>query len=861
MTKRLLALLLAVMVVASCLTIGAAAVTTNEVVTKLDNIMTQSEYEPGYTGGRWGQNDCWVFVNAVSQQLFNEGAPTGTSGYLLTNIANHPNWSLVGTRTASNDSVLELLKQAIPGDILQFKSTAATWQHTSMVYNVTESTISIYEFRNPESGVTLRTFNFNTLTNNPNLFSSSGVGSFTSSSYGLSIYRHNSVDSGTPVDPPTKPDAPDASVVRINYKTEQILFDGRYEVSDSTSFSSTITSGEKATPGSVLYVRVRANEDENRLASDSTQFTLPSRPIINDVTFDYANEVYNSTSSMEYSFDSSAWTVCTGTLPLSAVSGRDIVYFRIAATDSSYASKFVSATVPTRGVAPTGLGKTDETVDQRDDGTITGVTSAMEYRVSGGSWADCPDGTITGLADGTYEIRYKATSGALASESASVVIAQGVPQTFTLEIAAPEFDDVIYNYTQPDSKPLVITSSGNTDSTITGVTADSESFIIGTGSKTVPYGQSISDWTIQPVAGLAAGTYTATVTVTYNGGATASDTVSFAVEKAPQAAPGAPEIAKRGYTSIELKALPANENGAVAQYRIDGGEWQFSPVFEKLSPGRSYTFEQRYAPVGSYLASPASAAVKFQTLFNIPDTYPITIEDTANGEVDTSLSNASRGSVITVTVDPDEGYSLGSLTVTGPDGRLDVTRVNATTYRFTMPEGEVTVRATFTRGGLPFTDVAVNAWYYDAVSYAYTNGLMDGVSATAFNPDGNMTRAMVWAILARLDGETVTGSDWVSEARAWAMAEEVSDGTEPNAFVTREQLVTMLWRYAGEPAVSGGLSSWRDAASVSDWASDAMVWALDEGIITGVTAVTLDPQGTATRAQCAAILMRYAENV
>ena len=162
---------------------------------------------------------------------------------------------------------------------------------------------------------------------------------------------------------------------------------------------------------------------------------------------------------------------------------------------------------------------------------------------------------------------------------------------------------------------------------------------------------------------------------------------------------------------------------------------------------------------------------------------------------------------------------------------------------------------------LPFTDVAVNAWYYDAVSYAYTNGLMDGVSATAFNPDGNMTRAMVWAILARLDGETVTGSDWVSEARAWAMAEEVSDGTEPNAFVTREQLVTMLWRYAGEPAVSGGLSSWSDAASVSDWAQDAMVWALDEGIITGVTAVTLDPQGTATRAQCAAILMRYAENV
>lgn len=733
-----------------------------------------------------------------------------------------------------------------------------------MVYERTDSSITIYEYRNETKGVSLRQFTLNTSTSEGDLFGLAGFGNISASnSYGISVYRHNSVDGAS--NPPTKPDAPSANVVTINYAAETISYDSSlYEVS-ATNFGSVIANGGSISGvidgvATNIYVRVKAQG--NTPPSDATAVRIPGRSssMYMDMV-DYVNEVFNTDTGNQYSLNGTTWIDCTGKTPISVAEGYESIYIRDAATSSSFASNAATITVPTRGAAPTGLGKTDETVDQRDDGTITGVTSAMEYRVSGGSWADCPDGTITGLADGTYEVRYKATSGALASESASVVIAQGVPQTFTLEIAAPEFDDVIYNYAQPDSKPLVITSSGNTDSTITGVTADSESFIIGTGSKTVPYGQSISDWTIQPVAGLAAGTYTATVTVTYNGGATASDTVSFVVEKAPQAAPGEPEIAKRGYTSIELKALPANENGAVAQYRIDGGEWQFSPVFEKLSPGRSYTFEQRYAPVGSYLASPASAAVKFQTLFNIPDTYPITIEDTANGEVDTSLSNASRGSVITVTVDPDEGYSLGSLTVTGPDGRLDVTRVNATTYRFTMPEGEVTVRATFTRGGLPFTDVAVNAWYYDAVSYAYTNGLMDGVSATAFNPDGNMTRAMVWAILARLDGETVTGSDWVSEARAWAMAEEVSDGTEPNAFVTREQLVTMLWRYAGEPAVSGGLSSWRDAASVSDWASDAMVWALDEGIITGVTAVTLDPQGTATRAQCAAILMRYAENV
>ena len=246
---------------------------------------------------------------------------------------------------------------------------------------------------------------------------------------------------------------------------------------------------------------------------------------------------------------------------------------------------------------------------------------------------------------------------------------------------------------------------------------------------------------------------------------------------------------------------------------------------------------------------------------DIPDTYPIEIADAANGEVSTSLTNASRGSVITVTVDPDEGYELGSLTVTGPDGRVDVKRVNATTYTFVMPNGEVTVRAAFVVEGLPFTDVSANQWFYEAVSYVYTNGMMEGDSATTFNPDGGMTRAMFWAVLARIDGETVTGSNWVELARAWAMESGTSDGTDPNGLVTREMMVTMLYRFAGSPAVTGSLSGYTDAASVSDWAEDAMVWAIDEGVISGVTAATLAPQGTATRAQCATILMRYAESV
>ena len=433
-----------------------------------------------------------------------------------------------------------------------------------------------------------------------------------------------------------------------------------------------------------------------------------------------------------------------------------------------------------------------------------------------------------------------------------------MPQTFTLSLSAPEFEAVTYNYAQPAAKPLTITSSGNTDSAISSVTSSSAAFVIGKGSETVPYGTSISDWTIQPAAGLEAGTYTATVTVAYNNGATATDTVSIVVNKAPQAAPGKPELAKRDYTSIELKPLAPNANGAAAQYRIDGGEWQTSPVFEDLKAGTDYTFEQRYAAVGSYLASPASVSVKFSTeSYNIKPTHEIKLEVSGSGEADTNLSNASELSNIIISAEPDEGYTVGSVKVTGPDGAVEVKRVSATEYRFIMPDGEVEVEVSFVREALPFADVARGSWYYDAVEYVYANGLMEGTSAAAFEPDANMTRAMVWAVLARIDGETISGAGWASDARAWAMESGVSDGTDPNGLITREQLVTMLYRFAGEPEHGGSLSAYADAKSVSSWAAGAMAWAVEEGVISGVTSTTLEPQSTATRAQCAAVLMRF----
>ena len=159
-----------------------------------------------------------------------------------------------------------------------------------------------------------------------------------------------------------------------------------------------------------------------------------------------------------------------------------------------------------------------------------------------------------------------------------------------------------------------------------------------------------------------------------------------------------------------------------------------------------------------------------------------------------------------------------------------------------------------------FIDVRPGDWYYDAVAYVSENGIMTGVAEGVFNPDGTVTRAMVWTVLARMDGvNTEGGSTWYAKAQTWAIDTGVSDGTDPNGAITREQLAAMLYRFEGSPAVTGNLSAYPDAASVSDWAEDAMVWATETGLINGINGY-LKPQDGATRAQLATMLMRMLES-
>ena len=166
------------------------------------------------------------------------------------------------------------------------------------------------------------------------------------------------------------------------------------------------------------------------------------------------------------------------------------------------------------------------------------------------------------------------------------------------------------------------------------------------------------------------------------------------------------------------------------------------------------------------------------------------------------------------------------------------------------------------KDNLPFTDVTSGSWYYDGVKYVCDNGLMNGTSANEFNPNANTTRSMIVTILARMEGvNTSGGATWYARGREWAMGAGISDGTNMTGKITREQLAAMLYRYAKlkgyDVSASADISGYTDASGVSGWATDAMRWAVSAGLINGRTATTLAPQGNATRAEVASILMRF----
>lgn len=264
-----------------------------------------------------------------------------------------------------------------------------------------------------------------------------------------------------------------------------------------------------------------------------------------------------------------------------------------------------------------------------------------------------------------------------------------------------------------------------------------------------------------------------------------------------------------------------------------------------------------------------------------PESPTLEIAETTHGAVVVSTAHPDYGEVVTIVPQPELGYMVEAVVVTDADGEaFAVTALEDGTYQFIQPRGMVTISVTFAKKPvelLPFVDVAAEDWYGDAVATVYARGLMTGTAEDTFAPELAATRGMVVSILHRLAGsptvnaevfEDVAVDDWYGQAVAWAASEGIASGTSaetfsPNAAVTREQLAALLCNFAAQQGVDttarSDLSNFDDAATVSDWAQEVVSWAHAEGLLAGTSATTLAPQGEATRAQLAAMLVRFSD--
>ena len=366
------------------------------------------------------------------------------------------------------------------------------------------------------------------------------------------------------------------------------------------------------------------------------------------------------------------------------------------------------------------------------------------------------------------------------------------------------------------------------------------------------------------------GTATATVKV----GDTVIGTATFNIVKAtPSITISATPDTLTGGGSVELTVSGVPTKGKLAvtcDNDITVNEKDGKYTAQLPNATKDYTFTAKYTGTDNYndveKSCKVSVTYKGSSHHSSSTSNTVSASTASNGKVSLDKSTAKKGDTVTVTVTPDAGYQLDKLTITDAKGKtVDVTKKSDGKYTFTMPDSKVTITPTFSKiedtkpSKNGFDDVASSDWFADAVKYVADKGLMNGTDDNQFSPNDTTTRGMLMTVLARYAGEDTTGgATWYEKGMNWAKAKGVSDGTNPNADITREQLVTMMYRYAGSPKADGKLDSFSDAASVSTYAADAMQWAVANGIVNGSNG-KLNPQNNATRAEVAAILMRFCE--
>lgn len=572
-------------------------------------------------------------------------------------------------------------------------------------------------------------------------------------------------------------------------------------------------------------------------------------------------------------------------------------------TDYASAFETVALTVSSDTTAPT-LTPGSATRDSETAATVKFTSDeAGEYYyavVESGDTAPTIDTIVAGTSCDTTEqtISLTSLSGAgakdiyIVAKDAAGNVSQQLKITIPAYIApsygisaspaALDFGSKTVGYTEaPAAQTVTLTNTGNQNVTVTLPASANYTITAGEGfaggaATLAPNGTAA--FTVQPNTGLTAGTYDETLTVSGGNNVSASVELSFTV--------------------LETYTLTVDLNGGSGS--TIGGEYTAGEVVNIDAGSRSnYRFTGWTSSNGGSFADASSAS----TTFTMPaadttitaawsyigggggssyDYYTITASAGTGGSISPSGSVSVREDTDkTFTITPDSGYHISDVLVDGKS-------VGAvTSYTFEDVQKKHTIEAVFAKDNPdtgvdnPFTDVHPDDWFFEAVMFVYQNNLMNGTSATTFSPNDATTRAQIATIFYRMAGSPAVentnpftdvpygpGTDWYYDAVLWVQQNGIMQGYGDNLFgpgdpVTREQLAVIFYNYAKfkgyDTTASGDLSGFTDTGDLSPWAQEAMKWAVGSGVMSGKGNGILDPKGTATRAEIAAMLQNFIE--
>ena len=576
---------------------------------------------------------------------------------------------------------------------------------------------------------------------------------------------------------------------------------------DTTENGYTVDNGweaDKVVEGSALSdMTVKANDREQTLTPKfwpgTMQYTLSVDNTVESVTLSPTARYENSSITVN-----GAEVTSGESKNISLREGTNTITVTVADKNNAVDTRTYTLTI-TKAAAATYTVSFDE---NGGSGTMADVTEVIgSYTLPACAFTEPEGKQFAGWAVGSPEGKQYAagTNYTISANTTFYAIWEDVPTyTISAEPAALNFGSGESGSSAPAAQTVTITNTGNQAVRLTQPTA--ANYEVGALTQTELAANETATFTVQPKAGLPAGSYDEIITVNGTNGASSTVKVTFSVYDAPYIPP-APPTYKPTISESE------------------GGTLSVTP--KRPEKGDEVTITP--APEDGY-------------------------------EVDKVIVTDKNGNELDITENDD-----GTFTFTQPSGRVTIT---VTYKKIEVPTPSVSEI---------FIDVAPDAWYIDAVQFAYDEGIMTGTSDTTFSPELSTTRGMIVAILHRLEESPaasgdhftdVADGDWYADAVNWAASEGIVNGMSatmfaPNAPITREQLAAILHNYAEykgmDVSARADLSKYADAASISDWARDVISWAVGEELIAGITNDTLDPQGNASRAQVAAIFERFLE--